>query len=294
LFSTNKYDGAIGFKREHIQNSYNEKAVIDLLISNDCKPVIAIENKVKDFPTKDQLYRIRSSFNEQNIKYVLVTLFETSDIFFDGWIIITYKELSQRINPGLFSNNDYYCSLITDYKEFTWNLACLSDILGVRCCYDFAISFDLELFNKLNEIKLWEGYQKLRASHLLNCFEKYNKHKINTAYRINNQKATIDFFIVVKEGYRIGIQIEDNQLRRFLEGANADFIAHELMSDEIFFTQNFLSKSKKQFLKYGNEFRYQFEIIERMDYPELFDMLNKQFDQIKGIYKEIEDKIPCS
>jgi hypothetical protein len=294
LFSVDKYNGTIDFKREHIQNSYNEKAVIDLLISNDCKPAIVIENKVKDFPTKDQLYRIRSSFKEQYIKYVLVTLFETTDILFDGWTILTYKELSQRIDSEIFSNNDYYSSLIADYKEFTWNLACLSDMLGVRCCYDFAISFNLELFNKLNEIKLWEGYQKLRASHLLNCFEEYNIHQLKTAYRVNNQKATIDFFIVVREEYRIGIQIEDNQLRRFLDGANADCIAHKLMSDEIFFTKTFLSRSKKQFLKYGDKFRYQFEKTGRLDYTELFNWLNKQFDEIKSIQKEIEYKIPCS
>ncbi len=59
LFSLKENNQCFGFKREHNQSFNDFKSSVDLLISVDNLPRIVIENKVKDFPTYEQLQRIK-------------------------------------------------------------------------------------------------------------------------------------------------------------------------------------------------------------------------------------------
>jgi hypothetical protein len=133
------------FKREHRQGFEKEKAVVDLLISCNGAPYIVIENKVKDFPTAGQLKRIKQSFDDDGIQYLLTTLFFSPEIVFNGWQIKTYRELSINIQPSRFTENKYFESLIEDYKDFTGNLADLVEMLPVSKNYDFANNYNLDL-----------------------------------------------------------------------------------------------------------------------------------------------------
>ncbi|HOG20769.1 MAG TPA: hypothetical protein PKW37_10050 [Salinivirgaceae bacterium] len=85
---------------------------------------------------------------------MLTTLFWTNNLSFEGWTVKTYRTITDYIEPNKFSNDPYYQSLISDYKQFAFNLSELSEQLEIKQEYDFAISLNKVLYGKLNEIKL--------------------------------------------------------------------------------------------------------------------------------------------
>lgn len=249
---------------------------------------------MKDFPRVEQLDRIRKSFINLNSEFVLVTLFHCNDITFDGWKIITYKEISDMIKPKDFTNDNYHQNLIKDYIYLTKNLSKLTDLLGVSPNYDFVISHNKDLYRKLNEIKLWEGYQKLRASHLIMKFQESNEIEMYVGYGINNQKATIDFVLGLEDNYRIGIQLEDNQFRRFVAGKKHIEFAESLRKNDIFFKANWISPQKKIMLGYRPDFQYQYEKIEEISYKDLFKKINDEIQLIINNRDKINSIIPAA
>ncbi len=284
------------FKREHNQSNGEFKSTVDLYISIENSQKIAIENKVKDFPTTEQLERIKNSFGTTNTQLVLTTLFWTPDLEFTGWTVKTYRSISETIIPNNFSDNKYYQDLIEDYKQFTLNLATLAEQLEIKQEYDFAISLNKGLYNKLNGIKLWEGYQKLRASHLLFYFQKSNTniHNATTRYSINNQKVTIDFVIFLSGEYKIGIQIEDNQYRKFIIGPKHVQFSENLRNNSIFFNSAWSSPQKKNMMSYKPDFKYQYEKIGNMKFDDLFKKINDDLSIIKKDLDNIRNQIPSS
>lgn len=144
----------------------------------------------------------------------------------------------------------------------------------------------ISIFVILNEIKLWEGYQKLRSSHLLYHFN--NRDDIGTRYDINNQKATITFFITLSPGVEIGVEIEDKQFRRFVYCDGAEAIAQRLLTRQLFFSSEFKGRGNRSFLSYGNDFRYQYERIENQtSFDDLFDRICEEFKIIRERRDEI-------
>jgi hypothetical protein len=294
LFTNKNIGGNLTYKREHNQSNGEFKSTVDLYISSDNSQKVAIENKVKDFPTLEQLERIKNSFGTINIELVLTTLFWTPDLTFNNWTVKTYRTISEAIIPGNYSDNKYYQDLITDYKQFTLNLTSLAEQLEIKQEYDFAISKNKELYSKLNDIRLWEGYQKLRASHLQFHFKNSNAHNVTTSYGINNQKATIDFVLDLKDGYKLGVQIEDIQYRKFVIGRKAGKFAENLIDNNLFLNNKFSGRGKKSYLNYGNTFKYQYEKIEKINFTNLFDRINEDFKNIKTDIDRIEEQIPGS
>lgn len=282
------------FHREYNQSNGKEKAKVDLFITDLHDFNIVIENKVKDFPKIEQLDRIRKSFAEINSDFVLTTLFHCDDIVFDGWRIITYKKIAEQINSSDFTENDYYKRLIDDYKQLTQSLVHLTELLSVDQKYNFAISHNKDLFNKLNELKLWEGYQKLRASHLITKYRERLKYEMYVGYGINNQKATIDFVLGLKDNYRIGVQLEDNQFRKFIGGEKHIKFAESLRTNDIFFDSQWISPRKKTMLGYKPDFQYQYEKIDALSFEKLFRKIDNEIQNIINTREEIESKIPAA
>lgn len=278
------------FDREVRKSIKGEKRlIIDLIISEDQIPKIVIENKVKDFPTKEQLDSIKQSFKGyEDVEFVLVTLYPMRDMTISGWEVLSYEDIASRIDSTKFSTNDFDVTLIEQYKKFITLLTELAHNLPCISKYDFAIAFSGGLFDKLNEIKFWEGYQKMRSSDLLIKFNKKNPD-INTSYTINNQKATISFTYKIKK-YEFGIQIENDQFRRFISGKNAKKIAAKLMSKSLFFDEQLnLERRSKDFLKYGKNWAYQYlKLKEIIPYDALFEMIKAEIDFLKSNHKNIE------
>jgi hypothetical protein len=266
-------------------------------------PLIVIENKVKDFPKYEQLNRIRHSFGggHDNIEFILATLFwkeEIKENIAGGWIVKTYRNISESIEPENFTDNIYYQSLIADYKVFTLNLALLAESIEIKEEYDFYNPASKYLFDKLNDINLWEGYQKLRASHLIIEFEKqFKQSNVHLNYGINNQKATMDFrpLLNLKSGYGVGIQIEGDQYRKFVEGQKAAEFADNLLKNGIFLDSKKKFKKGVSYLNYGNYFKYQYEKITTVDsFAALFKRIENDINFIEKNKQNIEVQIPSS
>jgi hypothetical protein len=292
LFSSSTIKNNLKFKREHNQSSGEFKSKVDLYITNSENKNIVIENKVKDFPTYDQLERIKKSFGESDTELILATLFWSKEISFQGWKVVTYREISEAINPSKFTSNQYYLDLIADYKDFTLSLAYLSEQLDISDVYNFAISANKELYALLNDIKLWEGYQKLRASHLLLRFNKFNQYNAVASYSINNQKATIDFLLEITNDYKIGISIEDNQYRKFVTGPKHVQFSENLRANEIFFSSSWMSARKNKMMSYAPNYKYQYEKIGVMNFDDLFKKVNKDILIMLESKEEIKKQIP--
>jgi hypothetical protein len=319
LFSEKVLSNTFHFKREHNQQngkpkSQKIKSKIDLYIydekeiligkksKKEITPLIVIENKVKDFPKHEQLKRIRDSFEagHDNIEFILTTLFwkeEIKENIASGWNVRTYRNIAEAIEPSKFTDKIYYLSLIADYKEFTLNLALLAESIELEEKYDFYYPESKYLFDKLNDINLWEGYQKLRASHLIIEFEKKFKQTVHLNYGINNQKATMDFrpFLNLKSGYSVGIQIEGNQYRKFVEGQKAADFADNLLNRGVFLDSNKKFEKGVSYLKYGNSFKYQYDKITAVEsFADLFKRIDNDINFIIKNKKYIEDQIPSS
>ena len=204
----------VRIERERNVSHQGVHAKLDFFIVNSNDEVAVIENKVKDYADSKQIGRIQNSVQHYDCSYfVLLTLFKAPALTFPNWEIIDYRELSRRIVPANFTKDSYHRDLIADYKAFTLLLAEFAELLGVSEKYDFAIQQEPDLFDMLSRHKLWEGYQKMRSSHLLMKYNSdYNPGDVQTCYGINHQKATIDFFIKTKNA-SIGIQIENDQYR---------------------------------------------------------------------------------
>lgn len=277
LFSKKIPTDDLEFIREHNQKFGENKAKIDLYIAN----AVVIENKVKDFPTAEQMDRIKMAFSGKDVEFVLATLFCFEELNFEDWNIITYQEISGKISPERFTKDPYHLHLINDYKSFLSHLAELAEKLEIKQAYNFAIAFEPEIFRQLNGIKLWEGYQKMRASHLLYQYNKHNIHDVKTGYSVNNQKATIDFVVPITEGYNVGIQIENDQYRKFVSGKNAGVFASALIQNEVFLNSAFTGRGNKPFLNYGEHFKYQYEVLKRvLSFDDLFARVNKDIAEI--------------
>ena len=105
--------GEVSILREE-RVAYGEfKATLDFFISNSEGETLAIENKVKDYPERQQLLRIANSLGDRvGTKLLLLTLFKKEGLSFPNWQILTYADLSERIIPEAFTEE--YLSQASD------------------------------------------------------------------------------------------------------------------------------------------------------------------------------------
>lgn len=296
-----------GIKREFTisTNIQNKKvtARLDFLLENENSDKVIIENKVKDIAKNDQLIRIydvvESKYRNSKNKYILLTLIKGETNLPNRWLQVTYKELSSKINPSDFTSDSFQKSLINKYKEFINNLSELISGFTPESIYNFAIEFQKDLFNTLNKYKLWETYQKICADRLINEYSlNYKQDYVITGYSINNQKATLDFFLKLNEEIKIGISIENNQYRKFIISKSADHDIDILIENSIFFNQVFYSKkAHNNHLKYGKNYKYQYNkplLESNISYEKFFESINKDlkfiFENKESILNIIQSK----
>lgn len=302
----NAENGDLTFVREQKISKKSSKSNIslDLGIYAGEEPKVVIEHKLKDFPENEQLEKIKQQFEGQNEPepvFVLISLLHPGDEF-DGWNLITYQDLSQRINPNNFTQTQdtYYQSLIEEYKAFTSNLGELSEQhLRPTGEYDFAESHNKgKTFKRLlEEVQMWVTYQKIRSSHLIQKFQdNYNDHDALTGCRINNRKATMNFFLQLRgseEFYDIGIEVEDNQFRRFIRRSNdknqdhSNYSAEKLAENNIFFDSNWKNQNKDSFNRYKPTFFYQYEKINQRSLQKLYEKINNELKYLANNREEI-------
>lgn len=103
----------------------------DICIKSDEQILLIIENKVKSIPDRSQLCRYKEA-NSDEVKYILLSLMEKfpdkEKIKDDGWIIVSYNELSDAIKKQFnYKNILYHKFLIDDYCSFISDLHAIQE-----------------------------------------------------------------------------------------------------------------------------------------------------------------------
>ena len=286
LFMPDKDTDYIKFKN---QVKHNNKCIFDLRVTigkND-EEFLIIENKLKSFPTEEQLINYSNAFEGKKAKFILLSLAPKVNLP-KSWEYIGYCELAKRMHK-VFDKfefiNEYHKYLISDY---------ISVIETISKSFPQNNSMKYDLYDKKLSEDLQDIYIKYRTSELCNY--------INN--KINNISATPDFRdkqgIVNTwcdfEDYNITflIQIQNNEYRYCMiygdktENELRESIANTLLKNDIWFygcIENYPKaknyKSKK-FCGYKPNFIYRYQTLEKV--------FNK--DKMSDIsYQEITEKI---
>ncbi len=139
------------FIREEKKNRNNKKARVDLIIKDENKPLMVIENKVKDIAKKEQLDLIQYVYNSNEIDYILVTLHKNETTLNENWKILTYNDLYSRIDPEKYTENKFEQKLIESYKDLIFNLDLMIQKFDIEDKYNFFISNNIDMYKKLNK-----------------------------------------------------------------------------------------------------------------------------------------------
>ncbi len=195
------------------QVNYGKNNILDMIVTvknGDNTEYIVIENKLKSFTTKEQLKRYQECFVDKNTKFILLSLAPKFELP-KGWGYLNYSELAEKMKGKFSYKNDYDKYIIEDY---------ISVITKITKAFPKTSSqkYDFYENNKLDEIGLKDIYVKWRTSEFANYIkQKFNRTDWDIGFSFHNKKGTIDIVKNFSEyGFNIGIQIENNQYRYFM------------------------------------------------------------------------------
>lgn len=274
------------------QVNYGKNNILDLQIQikdiNSTEYII-IENKLKSFPTDEQLRRYQECFKNKKAKFILLSFAPKFNIP-TGWKYMSYKELAEKMDGAFSYKNNYDKNLIEDYINVIKTISTAFPSKNTHT-YDFYEE------NPLDELGLKDIYVKYRTSELTDYIrENVNDSSWYIGYSFHNKKGTIDMFKDFENpAFKLGLQIEGCQYRYCLitqEGdsseqarKNRENIARELFTNGFWFCKTNNTERGRlytDFCGYNPDFIYR------------YFMLNKHFrkENLKDVsYKEIIEQI---
>lgn len=288
------------------QVRYSNDTILDLQITvNDRKETefIVIENKLKSYPTQEQLIKYQNYFREKKSTFILLSLvpnFEASE----GWQYISYENLAEKLSQISEFKNQYDEFLITDYINVVKLIANAFPKISTQ-------KYDFYEENKLDEIGLKDIYVKWRTSEFANCIkQKLNRADWDIGFSFHNKKGTIDIVKSFPEyGFNIGIQIENNQYRYFMiipcdtvftnKKEVREKIASELHCNGYWFNNTQDTKRNilyKEFCGYNPDFIYRYFTLEKhygvsslkdISYEDIVRQIEKDINNLEENQHEI-------
>lgn len=271
----------------------------DLVGYNNKQEIIfVIENKVKDIPNEQQILNLKKAFGEK-ISYYILSFIEPA-YNYDKKEFIQYKQLIPTFEKHLknFSNDKYQEGLLKDYINFIKELQNIIDSYKLTGDYDFSKSSNESLRKKLNDVKLWENFQRVSGQSFCNeitdSLRRINGlEEVCSSSGINHQKATINFYLKWKN-FDIGVQIEDNQFRRFIYGNVTGNGVLKMKGELLWFTKEYdvvRKKKKAQSNSDGLDF-FPFGSYNMKDKGFFFYQYNMEFKKNSSmIFDDILQKI---
>lgn len=255
------------------QVRYSNDTILDLQITvNDGQDTefIVIENKLKSYPTQEQLIKYQNYFKDKKATFMLLSLVPNFKMP-KGWQYISYENLAEKLSQMSEFKNQYDKFLITDYINVVKALVnAFPKFSGQK--YDFYEN------NNLDRVGLKDIYVKWRTSEFANHIkQKLNRADWDIGWSFHNKKGTIDIVKNFSEhGFNIGIQIENNQYRYFMNllwndtsneaNKRREIIATQIAVDDYWF-QNTMNPSKtriyKNFCGYAPGFIYRYFYIDK-------------------------------
>lgn len=250
------------------QVRYSKDVILDLqieIIDGDNTEYIIIENKLKSYPTHEQLIKYQNCFKGKKTNFILLSLASNFELS-DDWKYISYKSLAETLSKISDFKNKYDEYLIKDYISM---VTTLSNVFPNKSTgmYDFYEP------NELDKIGLKDIYVKYRISELANYIkQKLNRDDLYIGCSFHNKKGTIDIVKYLDVlGVDIGIQIEGNQYRHFMvipdvENNLREEIALEIARNEYWFNKTANPKGARtyeNFCGYKPDFIYRYAPIDK-------------------------------
>lgn len=290
---------AKGIALQHNNKKYKPQAD---LIGRDREAVrLVVENKVKDIPHYTQLENLSQSFGSSP-KYVLLSFVSPHFELSGEWEYVPFIEMAQRIEDNLedFSGGSlYHEELIKDYIQLVNMLDTIYKSFPITGNYDFTRKQNLPLYLNLEKVKLWQVYQRIVGTSFENGIGEILRSQfpsLKTQFSITTQKACNDFYFEVNH-FNIGVQIEDNQFRKYLYGREAEKKGMELIHQGIWFNEVFEGRGTNKGGRFnsfdikreGKQFIYQYEdeFYQNCTFPKAA-IANK----VGATLAEITDKLP--
>lgn len=213
---------------------------MDLVIQvTDTSPneIYVIENKIKSAPRKKQLEeyteklaKVQKKSGSEIKACLLTSILEPNFDMPENWASKSLTDIADGLESLANNENDSYRkALIKDYVDFIKSLSAIME-LGPRSnanqCYDFHIGNNNKdeeaILSQLSDLRIYDLYLKSGGSMLVKYLSEQLKKEdyrlfIHSESGFNNGKFTGDFYFEdqEKDKFRMGIQIEGYQYRRF-------------------------------------------------------------------------------
>lgn len=269
------------------QVQYGTDIKLDLQITisdgNEAEFII-IENKLKSYPTIEQLKKYEQAFKEKKASFILLSLAPITEIP-DSWQYYSYHQLEENLKMQFNELKDYDKYLVDDYINVIRHITSVFPTSSKQM-------FDFYDCTSLDNLGLKDIYIKFKTAELTNIIKKRIKSKdIYIGHSFHNKKGTIDIVkSLLNDKFHIGIQIEKDQYRYFVRfGNNEDCSIREKITEELFsqncwfFNTDISTRGQiyKTFLGYKPDFIYR--------YITLSDLFGKQLENIS--FNEIAQKV---
>lgn len=259
-----------------IKKIMREKKQRDLVIifkdASNNEKILAIENKVKSLPYKEQLENY-SDPKSNNTYNVLLSIYkpdfvENNLFLINGvqWKFISYGDLMQsllKIKDKIYSKNQYHGEILNDYILFVSAFNELFYLYLSECKENhFDIYGTSDILNFCEELRIGDLLKKFKYNYIVsNMYKCLNVTTSNKIYLSNKWKegkegdifansdmmrseglADVKYVIFNNEKTYVvlGIQIQSNQFRLFIESniKNIETIALELYKNKLWFEFN--------------------------------------------------------
>ena len=279
------------------QERFGNKYIFDLYVTmgNNKDKILVIENKLKAFPTEEQLTNYQKSLANRQAKFILLSLAPKVKLP-KGWNYLSYSELAKNMH-FVFDNanfkEEYHKSLVKDYISVIENL---SDNFPKNSSLKYDI-YDEKICNDLRDL-----YIKYRISELSNYINEKTKLTSDTDFR--NKYGIINIWQSF-EGFDITflIQIQHNQYRYCMIYGNdkdeklRESIATSIAEQKIWFNNCIENYPKARnyksgkFCGYGTRFIYRYQTLEKLfnknnlsniTYKEILDKVNNDISELKN------------
>ena len=267
ILTDKNYDNNVDIIFE-TQVNCGKNNILDMLVTvknGNNTEYIVIENKLKSFPTEEQLSRYQECFVGKNTRFILLSLAPKFELP-ERWNYLNYSELAEKMKGKFLYKNDYDKYIIEDYISVITQLAEAFPKTSSQK-YDFYEN------NKLDEIGLKDIYVKYRTSELASYIEqKLNRNDLYIGHSFHNKKGTIDIVKIFEiSQISIGIQIENNQYRYFMNIPNVSADIREKIASELFCRGYWFldtrdtkrNKLYKEFCGYNPDFIYRYFTLEK-------------------------------
>ncbi len=256
---------------EVFREKHHLDIVVQIKTPSDAVLLLVIEIKVKDTPRAEQLAKYDKTLSEQfpasaTKKFVFTLAPARGDIEKEktGWKIVRFKEVSEKLKMAAAAKpltQPSHKAILDEYIELLDNLhgvieeVCVEDTEEQNGLRYWWVEPSKKLKDELKELRFDDTIKKLRASFLLDDIlkELRSNHQniwnllpkdggvsgkseieFDFKYGLTNKTPLVEIRFIRKTNkseLTIGIQIQGNQYRRYIEFSRLDLKRHSEQGD---------------------------------------------------------------